>query len=77
MQSNVLNLLYAQLELDYEYIRAVTPFYSIYEVVFRNEDSQQKVMADNTQYAKIVRQWWRMKGSGYQASLSLLPCSHI
>ena len=31
-QSNALGLLYAQLELDYGYIRAITPMYTTYEL---------------------------------------------
>ncbi|KAI0348544.1 ATP-dependent DNA helicase [Trametopsis cervina] len=64
IRSNVLNLCYAQLELDYGYIRAVTPYYSVYDVTIRTDAAQQKVFADDTYYAKLVRQYWRRKNTG-------------
>jgi hypothetical protein len=72
MQANVLNLCYAQLELDYGYIRAVTPYYSIYDISFRSEAARQKVYDDDTYYAKLVRQYWRGKSSG-SCQVNIIP----
>ncbi|EEB94963.1 hypothetical protein MPER_06142, partial [Moniliophthora perniciosa FA553] len=36
IRANVLGLLYAQLELDYNHIRAVTPYYSVYTIDEKN-----------------------------------------
>ena len=70
MQQNVLGLLYAQLELDYGYIRAVTPFYSIYDISSRSDAGWQKVLNDPSPAAVEIRTYWKAKGSGYQVSPS-------
>lgn len=67
-QQNVLNLLYAQLELDYNYIRAVTPFYSVYDISSKTADGLKKVMASTSPAAKAIRTYWVPKGGGYQVS---------
>ncbi|KAI0815051.1 ATP-dependent DNA helicase [Irpex lacteus] len=62
IRANVLNLCYAQLELDYGYLRAVTPFYSVYDITIRGNADRQKVLNDDTYYAKLIRQYWSPKG---------------
>ncbi|KAA1468691.1 ATP-dependent DNA helicase [Dentipellis sp. KUC8613] len=66
IRSNVLNLCYAQLELDYNYIRAVTPFYSIYDISELSNDGLREVMSCNTAAAKVIRTHWKRKTSSYQ-----------
>lgn len=64
----MLGLLYAQLELDpqFKYLRAVTPFPSIYDISMRSEDTRSEVMADPSKEANVIRMSWYSKGSGYQ-----------
>ncbi|KAI0651958.1 ATP-dependent DNA helicase [Trametes meyenii] len=70
IRQNVLNLCYAQLELDYGYIRAITPFYSIYDISSKSANGMQKVMADNSPAAKAIRTYWRPRGNaGYQIDM--------
>jgi len=64
-QPNVLGLCYAQLELDYDYIRAITPFYSVYELSARSPDGWRKVMADKSKAGDTVRRYWSPRGSLY------------
>ncbi|KII93915.1 hypothetical protein PLICRDRAFT_88210 [Plicaturopsis crispa FD-325 SS-3] len=66
IRSNVLGLCYAQLELDYGYIRAVTPYYSVYDISERTAEGWRKVMADQSAPAKAVRNYWTRKPNGYQ-----------
>lgn len=66
----MLNLCYAQLELDYGYLRAVTPFYSVYDITIRGNADRQKVLNDDTYYAKLIRQYWSPKGvDSYHVSI--------
>ncbi|CDO75469.1 hypothetical protein BN946_scf184935.g5 [Trametes cinnabarina] len=74
IRPNVLNLCYAQLELDYGYIRAITPFYSIYDISAKSASGWAQVLADNTPAAKAVRQYWKMKSAGsYQRYMIIKP----
>lgn len=61
----MLGLLYAQLELDYGYIRAITPFFSVYDISARSANGWQKVMTDESVAAVAIRTHWMSKGSGY------------
>ena len=72
-QSNVLNLCDAQLELDYHYLRAVRPFYSVFDISSRGGDGLSRVLADNTPAAKTIRQYWTTKSSGYSVRLVVVP----
>ncbi|KAG2154770.1 ATP-dependent DNA helicase [Suillus clintonianus] len=58
IRANVLGLCYAQLELDYNYIRAVTPFYSQYNISSRTADGWQKVLGDKSEAAKTIKMYW-------------------
>ncbi|KAH9858087.1 ATP-dependent DNA helicase [Lenzites betulinus] len=69
IRQNVLNLSYAQLELDYGYIRATTPYYSVYDISKKTADGWAKVMADNSPPAKAIRSYWTSKGGGYQVDM--------
>ena len=69
---NVLNLSYAQLELDYNYIRAITPFYSIYDISARTAAGWQRVTSDNSSAAKTIRQYWSARGGNYQALVQVV-----
>ncbi|KAF8587332.1 ATP-dependent DNA helicase [Ramaria rubella] len=62
IRSNTLGLLYAQLELDFNYIRAVTPFYAVYEIRERDSGCWKHVLSDNSDEAKIIRRYWRSSG---------------
>ncbi|KIJ21817.1 hypothetical protein PAXINDRAFT_165198 [Paxillus involutus ATCC 200175] len=66
IRPNVLGLCYAQLELDYNYIRAITPFYSVYDLSSRSADGWGKVLADNSDAAKTIKMYWFPRGGGYQ-----------
>ncbi|OCH96064.1 ATP-dependent DNA helicase [Obba rivulosa] len=65
IRANVLNLCYAQLELDYNYIRAITPFFSFYDISASSK-GMQAILTDNSEAAQIIRRYWRPKGGGYQ-----------
>ncbi|KAJ7054134.1 ATP-dependent DNA helicase [Mycena amicta] len=58
---NVLNLLYAQLELEWGYLRAVTPFYSTAKGA--------KIMNDKSTDASTVRAGWRTKGEKFEVNV--------
>lgn len=62
----MLNLSYAELELDHGYIRAVTPYYSIYDITARTNDGWQKVLSDGSPQATALKSCWTPKGAGYQ-----------
>lgn len=62
----MLNLSYAELELDHDYIRAVTPYYSIYDISARTNDGWQKVLSDRSPQATALKSCWTPKGGGYQ-----------
>ncbi|KAI9065831.1 ATP-dependent DNA helicase [Trametes sanguinea] len=64
IRQNVLNLCYAQLELDYGYIRAITPFYSLYDISSKSASGWAQVLADSSPAAKAIRQYWKPKSSG-------------
>ncbi|PIL31850.1 transporter [Ganoderma sinense ZZ0214-1] len=66
IRQTVLNLCYAQLELDYGYIRATTPFFSIYDISQRDANGWSKVLANSSAAAKAIRTYWSAKGNGYQ-----------
>ncbi|KIJ68526.1 hypothetical protein HYDPIDRAFT_24796 [Hydnomerulius pinastri MD-312] len=66
IRPNVLGLCYAQLELDYGYIRAITPFYSVYDLSARTGEGWNKVLADNSDAAKTIKMYWAPRGSAYQ-----------
>ncbi|KAG1749921.1 ATP-dependent DNA helicase [Suillus paluster] len=66
IRANVLGLCYAQLELDHNYIRAVTPFYSQYDMSSRTADGWQKVLGDETEAAKTIKMYWAPRGSTFQ-----------
>ncbi|KAH7929308.1 ATP-dependent DNA helicase [Leucogyrophana mollusca] len=66
IRPNVLGLAYAHLELDYNYIRAITPFYQVYDLSKRTDVDWDKVMADSSQAGKTIRKYWSPRSSGYQ-----------
>ncbi|KZT72807.1 ATP-dependent DNA helicase [Daedalea quercina L-15889] len=70
IRQNVLNLSYAELELDHGYIRAVTPYYSVYDITARTDESWKKVTADQTSQAQAIKSCWTLKGSGYQVDMA-------
>ncbi|KAJ7783707.1 P-loop containing nucleoside triphosphate hydrolase protein [Mycena maculata] len=69
IRSNVLNLCYAQLELDYGFLRAITPFYSIYEITPRGSDERANIFKDQTKAAVTLRRCWRDKGNKFEANV--------
>ncbi|KAG2369391.1 hypothetical protein BDR07DRAFT_1267607 [Suillus spraguei] len=66
IRANALGLCYAELELDYNYIRTVTPFYSQYDISSRTTDGWQKVMGDKSEAAKTIKMYWSPRSSTYQ-----------
>ena len=63
------------MELDYGYIRAVTPYYSVYDITIRGTQEHQKIIDDDTFYAKIIKQHWRSKGhDAFQVSVKTSVC---
>ncbi|KAJ7706258.1 ATP-dependent DNA helicase [Mycena rosella] len=69
IRSNVLNLCYAQLELDYGFIRAVTPFYSIYEITPRGSAERASILNDKSREAVTIRTYWRLKGEKFEINV--------
>ncbi|KAI0274720.1 ATP-dependent DNA helicase [Gloeopeniophorella convolvens] len=63
--SNVLNLSYAQLELDFNFLRGVTPFYSVYEISSRSSEGWSRVLGCSTPAAKVIKTHWKPRGGGY------------
>ena len=72
-QYNVLNLCYAQLELESDHLKAVTPFYSVFNFKPRSDDGWSKVENENTPVARTIQNNWEEKGtSGYWVCLDLV-----
>ncbi|KZT30636.1 ATP-dependent DNA helicase [Neolentinus lepideus HHB14362 ss-1] len=70
IRSNVLNLCYAQLELDYNYLRAVTPFYSVYTLSQRTATGWNKVLSDTSDAAKAIKgSWIPKRGGGHEVDV--------
>jgi hypothetical protein len=61
---NVLNLCFAQLELNYEYIRATTPMYSIFNFTPMSEQARRVIESSNSGPATYVRMASRKKSTG-------------
>ncbi|KIJ45517.1 hypothetical protein M422DRAFT_227131 [Sphaerobolus stellatus SS14] len=59
IRGNMLGLLYAQLELDFNYIRAVTPFYANYEIKEKHVGNWDHVLADSSDEASAIRRYWK------------------
>lgn len=64
---NVLGLLYAQLELDYKCIRAVTPFFSVFNFALAS-NGHSKITSDKSSIAQAIRSSWYQKGAKYEVS---------
>ncbi|KAG7450790.1 ATP-dependent DNA helicase [Guyanagaster necrorhizus] len=69
MKASILGLCYAHLELQHKYIRAVTPFYEIYDITFRDADGMKQVKTDASPAAKAIRANWQSKASGFQINM--------
>ncbi|KAJ7244723.1 ATP-dependent DNA helicase [Mycena haematopus] len=69
IRSNVLNLCFAQLELDYGFIRAVTPFYSVYEIIPLNSAGRASLLNDKSKDATTIRNFWRDKGNKFEINV--------
>ncbi|KAH9937035.1 ATP-dependent DNA helicase [Fomitopsis serialis] len=70
IRQNVLNLSFAELELDHGYIRAVTPYYSVYDISARTNDGWKKVTSDRSKQAQALKACWIAKGTGYQIDMA-------
>ncbi|KAF9519866.1 hypothetical protein BS47DRAFT_1002285 [Hydnum rufescens UP504] len=66
IRTNTLGLLYAELELQLELIRAVTPFYTIYYFTPCSPEANRAINDDSSPSAVAVRRAMRHKGSGYE-----------
>ncbi|KAF7306860.1 hypothetical protein MIND_00478200 [Mycena indigotica] len=69
IRSNVLNLLYAQLELEFGIIRAITPFYSIYNITPRDGNGLKKIMSDDSFDAVTIRANWKATKNGFEVNV--------
>ncbi|KAJ7492693.1 ATP-dependent DNA helicase [Mycena latifolia] len=69
LNSNVLNLCYAQLELDHGFIRAVTPFYSVYEITPRGTAGRTSILNDKSKEAGTIRTYWRAKADKFEINV--------
>ncbi|KAJ7103619.1 ATP-dependent DNA helicase [Mycena belliarum] len=58
--SNVLNLCYAQLELDYGFLRAIQP---------RGNGERQSILNDRSKEAVTIRTYWRSKGEKFEVNV--------
>ncbi|KAI0033425.1 ATP-dependent DNA helicase [Vararia minispora EC-137] len=65
VQMNVLNLCYAQLELDFGFIRAVTPYYSTYDISSRAANGFQEVLKSASPAARAIKKHWKTTSKGY------------
>ncbi|TFY65149.1 hypothetical protein EVJ58_g2153 [Rhodofomes roseus] len=70
IRQNVLNLSFAELELDHGYIRAVTPYYSVYDIMARTNEGWQKVLSDKSKQAQALKSCWVPRGTGYQIDMA-------
>ncbi|GLB36075.1 putative ATP-dependent DNA helicase [Lyophyllum shimeji] len=68
IRQNVLGLCYAQLELDHGYLRAVTPFYSVYEITPRG-NGWTSILTNKSKVANAIRSHCRPKGQKYEIDL--------
>ncbi|KAH8831382.1 ATP-dependent DNA helicase [Flagelloscypha sp. PMI_526] len=59
---NVLNLMYAWLELEHGLIRATTPMFTVYDLTVLDINAIQK---DDSPTGKTIRQFWKSKTGGY------------
>ncbi|KAL5635970.1 hypothetical protein ACGC1H_004692 [Rhizoctonia solani] len=70
IRPTVLLNLYAQLELKFGLLRAITPCYQVYDYTIRDEKSWAQ-LDKKSKEAKTVLQYARPKSSGYQIDVSL------
>ncbi|CAE6462206.1 unnamed protein product [Rhizoctonia solani] len=70
IRPSVLLNLYAQLELKFGLLRAITPCYQIYDYTIRDEQSWAK-LDKKSKEAKTVLQYAKAKSSGYHIDVSL------
>ncbi|KAJ7630865.1 ATP-dependent DNA helicase [Roridomyces roridus] len=69
IRSNVLGLSYASLELEYGFIRAITPFYTTYEISPRGSSERASVFKDRTKEGVAIRKYWRDKGDKFESNV--------
>ncbi|TRM60229.1 P-loop containing nucleoside triphosphate hydrolase protein [Schizophyllum amplum] len=72
--SNALGMLYAQLELDYGFIRAITPMYTTYELT--PGVNFQKVMKDSSPAAKAIQTHWKPKSNKTKYELDIVDTAN-
>ncbi|KAF9244628.1 ATP-dependent DNA helicase [Melanogaster broomeanus] len=46
--------------------KAITPFYSVYELSSRSADGWGKVLTDKSHEAETIKMYWSLRGGGYQ-----------
>ncbi|KAF8078699.1 ATP-dependent DNA helicase [Lyophyllum atratum] len=68
IRQNVLNLCYAQLELDYGHLRAITPFYAVYEIIPRG-NGWGSILSNKSKIAVAIRSHCRPKGQKYEIDI--------
>ncbi|KAK0476539.1 P-loop containing nucleoside triphosphate hydrolase protein [Armillaria luteobubalina] len=54
VDTSILGLCYAQLELQHKYIWAVTPLYEIYDITFHDAEVMKRVKMDSSKAAKAI-----------------------
>ncbi|KAJ7225586.1 ATP-dependent DNA helicase [Mycena pura] len=69
IRPNVLNLCYARLELDYGFIRAVTPFYAVYDITPCDNQGRTSIFNDKSKEAATIRSHWADKGSKFMINV--------
>ncbi|KAG6912027.1 hypothetical protein DXG01_000275 [Tephrocybe rancida] len=62
MRANILGLSYAQLELEYGFLRAITPFFSVYELTPLG-NGWASILTNRSKVAIAIRSHCRLKGT--------------
>ncbi|TFK57019.1 ATP-dependent DNA helicase [Heliocybe sulcata] len=76
IRMNVLNYFYAELELDHGYVRAVTPFYSVYTLSENTSEGWEKVLSDTSDAAIAIRESWVAKSAGHEVDVVDAASAH-
>ncbi|TFK57018.1 ATP-dependent DNA helicase [Heliocybe sulcata] len=76
IKPNVLNYFYAELELDHGYIRAVTPFFSVYTLSETTSEGWEKVLSDTSDAAIAIRESWIPTDGGHEVDVVAAASAH-
>src|ERR1700761_2157040 len=67
-QTNTLGLLYASLELQFDMLRTVTPFYCVYQIT----PTPGITLNTSTAAGKVIAQHWKSKASYYEVTFGIV-----